>query len=218
MSPASGPRAGVSNREFARIRGVSEMAVRKALKAGRIHKLPDGSLDPATATREWDSNTDPTKPSNSVSGDPMHRADPAQPPAPMRDRSSARRIGGAAARDASRADPRDVSEGASQKPSSEAGYYQARTQREILRVRREGHELALEMGNMVKTADVLLGAAACAQKRIEEMDALAGQCAPIVALLTDPEDCRRAIQEKVDKLKASLHVALKYPGGGEVPG
>jgi hypothetical protein len=52
---------GVSRREYARLRGVSESAVRKAIAAGRITVEPDGTIDPEKADRQWDERTDPTR-------------------------------------------------------------------------------------------------------------------------------------------------------------
>lgn len=49
---------GVSLRAYARHRGVSDAAVRKAIKAGRITPLEDGTLDIKTADQEWALNTD----------------------------------------------------------------------------------------------------------------------------------------------------------------
>lgn len=51
--------AGISIREFARRDGCSEGTVRKALKAGRLAALADGTLDPELigiwgAARSWD--------------------------------------------------------------------------------------------------------------------------------------------------------------------
>ena len=40
-------------RGYARHRGVSHTAVRKALAAGRITAGPDGSIDPVLADQEW---------------------------------------------------------------------------------------------------------------------------------------------------------------------
>jgi hypothetical protein len=48
----------ISNRELARHIGVSETAVRRAEKAGRIHREPDGSWDLARVKAEWARNTD----------------------------------------------------------------------------------------------------------------------------------------------------------------
>lgn len=42
---------------YARRRGVSHVAVLKAIKAGRIEKEPDGTIDPAKADAAWERNT-----------------------------------------------------------------------------------------------------------------------------------------------------------------
>jgi hypothetical protein len=47
-----------SNRALARQLGVSETAVRRAEKAGRIKRDPDGSWDPAKVEAAWSDNTD----------------------------------------------------------------------------------------------------------------------------------------------------------------
>jgi hypothetical protein len=47
-----------SNRGLARHLGVSETAVRRAEKAGRIRREPDGSWDPAKVRAAWSDNTD----------------------------------------------------------------------------------------------------------------------------------------------------------------
>ena len=50
-----------SNRELARQLGVSETAVRRAEKAGRIRREPDGSWDLAKVKAAWAGNTDPAQ-------------------------------------------------------------------------------------------------------------------------------------------------------------
>ena len=52
---------GVSLREYARRRGVSHVAVMKAIRAGRLTPEPDGTLDPDKANAQWDANTDPAR-------------------------------------------------------------------------------------------------------------------------------------------------------------
>ena len=42
---------------YARHRGVSHVAVLKAIKSGRIEKEPDGSIDPIKADAAWERNT-----------------------------------------------------------------------------------------------------------------------------------------------------------------
>src|SRR5881409_1039956 len=51
--------AGLSQRAYARRRGVTHRAVQKAIKAGRITTSPDGTIDPARADAQWTANTDP---------------------------------------------------------------------------------------------------------------------------------------------------------------
>ena len=50
--------AGLSIRAYARHRGVSHAAVRKALATGRITAGADGKIDPAAADRQWLASTD----------------------------------------------------------------------------------------------------------------------------------------------------------------
>jgi hypothetical protein len=52
---------GISIRAYARHRGVSDTAVHKAIRAGRITPEPDGSIDADRADREWASNSDNPK-------------------------------------------------------------------------------------------------------------------------------------------------------------
>jgi hypothetical protein len=48
---------GLSIRAYARHRGVSHVAVKKAIDTGRITLGTDGTLDPEQADREWQQNT-----------------------------------------------------------------------------------------------------------------------------------------------------------------
>lgn len=52
---------GLSVRAYARHRGVSHVAVMKAVRAGRIQQEADGTIDPARADAAWEAQTDPTK-------------------------------------------------------------------------------------------------------------------------------------------------------------
>ena len=49
---------GISIRAYARQRGVSDTAVRKAIKTGRINLLADGTINPERANLEWELATD----------------------------------------------------------------------------------------------------------------------------------------------------------------
>ena len=49
---------GLSIRAYARRCAVSDTAVHKAIKSGRIPQEPDGTIDPVKADAAWDRNTD----------------------------------------------------------------------------------------------------------------------------------------------------------------
>lgn len=57
---------GLSVRAYARHRGITHPAVLKAIAAGRIARLPDGTVDPADADARWPLATDPSKPKGTV--------------------------------------------------------------------------------------------------------------------------------------------------------
>ena len=48
---------GLSIRAYARHRGVSHVAVKKAIDTGRISPDADGTIDPVRADRDWEQNT-----------------------------------------------------------------------------------------------------------------------------------------------------------------
>ena len=52
---------GVSGRKLAALLGVSDAAVRKAVKAKRIQALADGTFDPEACRRAWWKGTDPAR-------------------------------------------------------------------------------------------------------------------------------------------------------------
>jgi len=52
---------GLSIRAYARHRGVSHVAVKKAIDTGRITPEADGTLDPQRADAEWAKNTEATR-------------------------------------------------------------------------------------------------------------------------------------------------------------
>ena len=51
----------LSLRAYARHRGMSEGAVRVAIKTGRITKNDDGKIDPVVADEQWAINSDPAR-------------------------------------------------------------------------------------------------------------------------------------------------------------
>ncbi len=51
----------LSIRAYARHRSVTEAAVRKAIRQGRVSKGKNGKINPKTADKEWGQNTDPAQ-------------------------------------------------------------------------------------------------------------------------------------------------------------
>jgi len=51
----------LSQRAYGRHRGISETAVRKAIKEGRITKNSNGKIDANLADKQWQKNTDPAQ-------------------------------------------------------------------------------------------------------------------------------------------------------------
>lgn len=82
----------MTQREYAAHRGVSQPAVSKAIKTGRIKIEPNGKIDPVKADAAWNRNTDPEKRANGRTGGaatlrtPQARAptESVAPPAPRR--------------------------------------------------------------------------------------------------------------------------------------
>src|ERR1044072_9226683 len=60
----------MSQRAYAKYRGVTHRAVQKAIASGRIPITEGRKVDPDEADRAWAANTDESKPRNSVSGTP----------------------------------------------------------------------------------------------------------------------------------------------------
>jgi hypothetical protein len=58
---------GLSIRAYARRRGVSHVAVLRAIKQGRVPVEPDGTIDPAKADASWQRSTDPGRAKSKLS-------------------------------------------------------------------------------------------------------------------------------------------------------
>jgi hypothetical protein len=71
--------ARTSNRELARQLGISETAVRRAEKAGRIRREADGSWDAARVKAAWSDNTDQAQQRPARSGKPKGKHRPLKP-------------------------------------------------------------------------------------------------------------------------------------------
>jgi hypothetical protein len=86
---------GISIRAYARHRGVSDAAVRKAIATGRVTPQADGTLEPERADAEWARNTE--APRTGTRTRPVRATVPPETPhaAPSGDAQSALPAGGA---------------------------------------------------------------------------------------------------------------------------
>jgi len=66
---------GLSIRAYARHRGVSDTAVHKAIRSGRITPEADGTIDPARADAQWAQNTEAPKVGTRSSAPKVRMAD-----------------------------------------------------------------------------------------------------------------------------------------------
>jgi hypothetical protein len=71
---------GLSIRAYARHRGVTDTAVHKAIKMGRITPEADGTLDPVKADQDWARNTDTPRVGTQQRAPQVKVAEAADPP------------------------------------------------------------------------------------------------------------------------------------------
>ena len=127
---------GLSIRAYARHRGVSHVAVKKAIDTGRITALPDGTIDPEVADAQWAQNT--LQPRKATTAEPASA-------------SKARTEQAAAAK--APPPPRDTPD-AGVPPLSTGGtsLLQARTVNEVLKAKLKQVELAEKKEELVDRA------------------------------------------------------------------
>lgn len=168
----------VSQREYARRRGISHTAVRKAIRSGRIVPTK-GKLNPAKADRQWRDNTDPTKPNNLITGKPRDARKRRGPPQPRHLEES------------------DDSSGGN---GTAAGYAKARAARELYQAQMAKLELDERRGELVRADDVKLGVFQMARKARDQLMGLPDRMAAIMAATTDAAEAHRLLEEEVERI------------------
>ena len=182
-----------SNRELARQLGVSETAVRRAEKAGRIGREADGAWDLAKVRAAWAGNTDPAQ---------QRR----EPSAKERSRKAARRamkpvpeaaLG--AVRDTLREHGEPVTAGA-------MTFMQARTANEVLKAQERRLRLQQMKGELVDRAKAVAQVFRLAR---DERDAWVNWPARVAAMIAaelevDPHQLHTALERHVRDHLAEL--------------
>lgn len=128
---------GLSIRAYARHRGVSHVAVKKAIDTGRITALPDGTIDPDAADSQWAQNTlQPRKTAASPS--------PASTPSAS-----------SAAKPRVSSSPRETESGMAPLSAGGTSLLQARTVNEVLKAQLNKVELAHRKKELVDRAQAV---------------------------------------------------------------
>jgi hypothetical protein len=130
---------GISIRAYARARGVSDTAVRKAIKAGRITAEADGTIDSAKVDAQWVSNTDQALQRKAV---PMQEPQPVQAPQKTYARPAVERV-------VEPASPNGVP------GSGGTSLLQARTANEVLKAQTNKVRLARMKGELVERSQAM---------------------------------------------------------------
>jgi hypothetical protein len=172
------PQELISQREYARRRGISHVAVNRAVVSGRISTV-EGKIDPEVADREWLENTDQSKPRNRITGSPKHRRSEGEPSTPTGMEPAEEGAGG---------------------NSTASGYAKARAARELYQAQLSKLELDRERGILVLADEVKLGAFNMARKARDQLIALPERMAATLAAEQDPAEVQRLLEDEVERI------------------
>ena len=172
----------ISQREYARRRGISHTAVQRAVKSGRISTV-GGKIHPARADREWSENTDHSKPRNRITGRPKHGRPQGEPPEPM-----------------------DFGEagGAHDGKGNATRYAKARAARELWQAQLVKLELDRQRGTLVRADKVRIAAFNAARGARDQLIALPDRVAAILAATQDADEVRRILEEEIERICLEL--------------
>lgn len=178
----------ISQREYARRRGVTHTAVQYALRNGWF-ALVDGKIDPAAADRGWEENTDQSKPRNSVTGDPKHRRAADAPSTPM-DLDGSRKSGGG------NVTPLDGGNGTGV-PTT---YSKARAAREVYEAQLSKLKLDEQTGTLVRADEVRVGAFTAARKARDQLIAIPERLASTLAATDDATEIQHMLEDEIERI------------------
>jgi hypothetical protein len=182
-----------SNRELARQLGVSETAVRRAEKAGRIKREPDGSWDPVRVKAAWSDNTDQAQQRPARGGSPAakRRALKPVPEAAL-----------GAVRDTLREHGEPIVVG----PGQAMTFMQARTANEVLKAQERRLRLQQMKGELVDRAKAVAQVFRLARDERDAWVNWPGRVAAVIAaeLEVDPHRLHTVLERHVRDHLAEL--------------
>jgi|SRR6187401_252502 len=169
-------------RAYARHRGVTPAAVRKAIKSGRITAV-GGNIDPNLADSQWQSNTDESKPRSSVSRGPR----PALQPSPAPHSPSK-----------SHAFPEALA------------FAKARAARETYQARLKELELKIKTGKLIPVDEVRVAAFNTNRRARDLLLAIPDRVAAVVAGLSDVTEVHRVLTEEFRRVCEELSQPVTF--------
>lgn len=206
---------GVSRRAYARHRGVSEMAVRKAIASGRLVLEADGTIDLHKADVAWASRSDPNRARGPTPSPP--RAAVRSPPSPpsraaeaTANTSASERPVPLAAVEAVRETLREHGE-----PAPAAGgmtFVQARTANEVIKAQERRIRLGKLKGDLVDRARAVATVFALARRERDAWVQWPARVAALIAaeLQVDPHPLEQALETHVRRhLEELAGIALE---------
>ena len=166
----------ISQREYARRRGIEASTVHRAVKAGRI-TLVDGKINPELADRQWAENTDPSTSKNRLAGKPGQTRNLTETPAPME-------LGGESV--------------------SPTGYAKARAAREVYQAQLAKLALEEKQGELVRADQVRVAAFNLARKARDQLLALPERLGAAVAAVDDIAEVQEILERDIERICQEL--------------
>jgi hypothetical protein len=192
MDQTAKPVTLVSQSKYARSRGISQQAVSKAIRSGRITTI-GGKIDPVVADAAWTSNTRPRVDLHVPSTTPSL----APPPADGADPGTGH------------------DEAASDRPL--ATFSAARALREIYLAKRAKLDFERAEGKLVRTEEVDALAFNAARKIRDQLLALPARLAPVIFAARDQAECYRILEDALRQVCSGISpetITAKRPPSG----
>ena len=186
----------MSQREYARSRGLSHQAVSKAVKSGRIPTEVAGNLDPVVADAAWKANTRPRAGVKASPAESQPRAESVPTEIP------------------------DVGDGHDQAASERphATFTAARALREVYMAKRAKLEYERAEGKLVAVEEVDSLAFESARAIRDRLLALPARLAPVLFAARDISECHRLLEEAMREVCAGIgngHSTAQAPSDGD---
>jgi hypothetical protein len=168
----------VSQREYARLKGVSHTAVAKAVRKGKI-ALVDGKVDTEAAAAQWEGSRDARQPSK-MSGEVSEGSNLALPLVAGDDPEA--------------------------RGPAEGTLAHAQYRREVARAAKAEIELQVQQGKLVERADIELKWAALVISVRDRLLLIGDKLAPRLASSSDALECRAMVDRAIREALAALSV------------